>query len=565
MIKDNSYYKLKYLKYKSKYINYKNLIGGGPNPPTRLPPLNPQKQQIQSIYKKLYDNIDQEIVIPKILLTGTDKQKENAIKLYIIISKEFNQILSEFDKFLLDFESIFQSGFFGIGQIFDIDGTMTPFLKNKLKELFKKSYVSKLVIEELKKNSNLYTKYDELLNIIVNKICSNLRSLQIVSTDKCDDETRKEIVSNFFNSGDLFEKLVFKIVDEKIKDPDADENGRMVEAFISCIIKNEDIDLETKKNIVGLIFSILEPHHLKYDFMKKCNPNLRKATLSLFYPTECYKLKIAHKLFQKVSIFKDEITTNQKNVKKLLQKEQLEKQLQPLRIKLEIQLSEIEKLKEQLFEIEQLKNQKQLLESKIKELDQLKEQLKLLQQQLQPLEQKELQLKEQLFKIEQLKNQKQLLESKIKELDQLKEQLKLLQQQLQPLEQKELQLKEQEQKQLKELEILQKEKDPLEQKIKPLINILPSNTLALEIKRLKEQQEKDAKRRQQQQEEAEIKQQQEEAEIKQQEAEPRQQEKFILRQQEEEKELREKRRDDLLNLVSESLKEEEEEEDGYDD
>lgn len=478
MIKDNSYYKLKYLKYKSKYINYKNLIGGTQGPELSEQQLQEQqKRQIQKIYKELYPlmSFEQKIVIPQILLTGTDKQKENAIKLYIIISKDFN-------KFLEELNPIFKNDMFNIGHLFDTNGTMTLFLKNKLKELFKKLYVSKFVIDGLTENSKLYKDHTELFKIIVDKICFNLHRLQIVSTDNCDDETRNEIVSNFFNSRVLFEKLVLKIVDEKIKKPDADKNGEMLEAFILCIVKSEDIDLETKKDIVGLIFFILQQYHLKYDDMIICNPQLRKATVALFYPTECYKLKIAHKLFEKVSALKDEITTNQENVKKLLQKEKLEEQLQPLRKKLEIQLSEIEQLKKQLFEIEQLKNQKQLLESKIKEL-----------------------------------------EEKIKELDQLKEQLKLLQQQLQPLEQKELQLKEQEQKQLKELEILQKEKDPLEQKIKLLKDIFPTNTLTLEIKRLKAKQQKEAEIKQQQ--EAKIKQQQ-------QEAEPRQQEELRQRQQE---------------------------------
>ena len=321
MIKDNSYYKLKYLKYKSKYINYKNLIGG-----TQGPALTEQQLQEQQIQK---------------LLTGTDNQKENAIKLYIIISREFN-------KFLVNFESIFQNDLFNIEQLFDTNGTMTLFLKNKLKELFKKSYVTEFVIDRLTENSKLYKDHTELFKKIVDKICTKLHRLQIVSTDKCDDETRKEIVSNFFNSRDLFEKLVLKIVDEKIKETDADKNGEMLEAFILCIVKSEDIDLETKKDIVGLIFSILQPHHSKYDDMIKCNPQLRKATAALFYPTECYKLKIAHKLFEKVSALKDEIITNQENVKKLLQKEKLEEQLQPLQKQIQPLQEQIQPLQERV-------------------------------------------------------------------------------------------------------------------------------------------------------------------------------------------------------------------------
>jgi hypothetical protein len=533
MIKDNSYYKLKYLKYKSKYINYKNLIGGGPNPPTRLPPLNPQKQQIQSIYKKLYDNIDQEIVIPKILLTGTDKQKENAIKLYIIILKEFNQIL-------VNFESTFKNDLFNIGQLFDTDGTMTSFLKKKLKELFKKSYVSKFIIDGLTENSKLYKDHTELFKKIVDKICTKLHILQIVSTGKCDDETRKEIVSNFFNSRDLFEKLVLKIVDEKIEETDADKNSKMLEAFILCIIKNEDIDLETKKDIVELILSILTLYNTTYTSNKDCKSGLLRIIGT--QTAECYKLRIAHKLFQKVSIFKNEITTNQENVKKLLQKEQLkeqlkllEEQLQPLKEQLQPLEKQLTERVNKIYNLQLLKKQKEsleneisLLEEKIKELNQLKEKLQLLNEQLQPLKEKLQPLNEnqQLQELEELQKKIYLLKQ---EIDLLKQQIEIINKKLSPNTLPSQKLKEQ------------------EEKIKPLINILPSNTLALEIKRLKEQQEKDAKRRQQQ------------------EAEPRQQEEFILRQQEEFILRQQEKNDKLLEQARELFRGEGEGEEDDDD
>lgn len=90
MIKDNLYYKLKYLKYKSKYINYKNLIGGTDrvNIPTRPLPLMPseqqqQQQQVEKIFMKMYSGtLYTDLTLKNLgliqlpLLRGNDEQKK---------------------------------------------------------------------------------------------------------------------------------------------------------------------------------------------------------------------------------------------------------------------------------------------------------------------------------------------------------------------------------------------------------------------------------------------------------------------------------------------------------
>jgi hypothetical protein len=93
MIKDNSYYKLKYLKYKGKYINYKILIGG--DPPNKPLPLTPplQQKKVEEIFDKMYPNINydqnmlKKIELP--LLQQDSQYNEKVIKFFIFLRKVF--------------------------------------------------------------------------------------------------------------------------------------------------------------------------------------------------------------------------------------------------------------------------------------------------------------------------------------------------------------------------------------------------------------------------------------------------------------------------------------------
>ena len=106
MIKDNSYYKLKYLKYKSKYINYKNLIGGLSHTsvsesipvsilskPLKPLPLNPSEQQIEPTFKQMYPKIgiNRAKLIKLPLLTNTSEYNNKVIRFFHFIENKIEQ------------------------------------------------------------------------------------------------------------------------------------------------------------------------------------------------------------------------------------------------------------------------------------------------------------------------------------------------------------------------------------------------------------------------------------------------------------------------------------------
>jgi hypothetical protein len=149
MIKDNSYYKLKYLKYKSKYINYKNLIGGLSHtsvsesiPVSILSkplPLNPSEQQIEPTFKQMYPKIgiNRAKLIKLPLLTNTSEYNNKVIRFFIFVDMEFNLYPNELQ---LIKEHIQKNTLFtGDPPTLDKD------VKTILEKNFKEYYIPKLV------------------------------------------------------------------------------------------------------------------------------------------------------------------------------------------------------------------------------------------------------------------------------------------------------------------------------------------------------------------------------------------------------------------------------------
>ena len=308
MIKDNSYYKLKYLKYKSKYINYKNLIGGLINEPvleskavtilskpSKPLPLTPQEQQqIELTFREMYPTIDiarvKMIKLP--LLKNTPESiKVKVIKFFIFVDMEFT-ILPYYELQPI-IEHIKNNTLF-TGDPPTLDKDVKTILENYLKNY----YIPKLFINMLKGSKDvnepidyisfssvsISTSYSSLFNDIIKKISEGLLILHIVSGFS-DKELHNYSVKYIIDNDRLFKILVESITDDK----DVNNGTKILRLFINCI-KSSDINVISKKNIIDKINELLIKLHNEYVETTRCNPLFHRLSESS-YPKECYKLR----------------------------------------------------------------------------------------------------------------------------------------------------------------------------------------------------------------------------------------------------------------------------------
>jgi hypothetical protein len=368
MIKDNSYYKLKYLKYKSKYINYKNLIGGliiNPLPkseavttlskPSKPLPLTPQEQQqqqqIELTFRDMYPTIDiaraKMIKLP--LLKNTPEYNDTVIRFFIFVDMEFT-ILPYYELQLI-IEHIKNNTLF-TGDPLTLDKDVKTILENYLKNY----YIPILFINMLKGSKDVNepiddisfssvsnsTSYSSLFNDIIKKISEGLLILHIVSGFS-DKELHKYSINRYIIDNDR----LFKILVESITDDKDENNGtKILRLFINCI-KSSNIDVISKKNMIDKIDDLLITLNNQYVDTPICNPFLHKISES-FYPKECYRLRNAHKL-------SDKVTKLLKQYKKEVEEFNQKKDLAEQKYK-ELQQSYEEKIKELKTKLESLKS-----------------------------------------------------------------------------------------------------------------------------------------------------------------------------------------------------------------
>lgn len=366
MVKDNSYYKLKYLKYKSKYINYKNLIGGRgllqdvqqeqvtissqlpPTKPLPLTPLQKQEQEVERIFKAMYPEIEYNPTIlkkvPIQLLQGTQQYNEKVIRLFIFLNMEFVLLSESEQNQILDHiksNTLFQKGE-GEGEV------MVAEVKKMLDSKFKDIYIPKLVRELLDNNGKLYLgTYENILK----KICNGLFKLQFDSTFKC-DFMNEWIHVNYVKDNDaLFRMLVDTITD----DENYEISTKILRSFISIIRSNRSISIKSKHEIIDKIDTLLVKLHNQYAEKTICSSQLRN--LFAKYPHECYKLKNAHTLFKEV----------RKNL------DTLKKDLDELEEKKRLSNEKYKKLQEDTkLEIEKLNELMQKISTKLEDVEKLK-------------------------------------------------------------------------------------------------------------------------------------------------------------------------------------------------
>jgi uncharacterized protein YoxC len=331
MIKDNSYYKLKYLKYKSKYINYKILIGG--DPPNKPLPLTPplQQKKVEEIFDKMYPNINydqnmlKKIELP--LLQQDSQYNEKVIKFFIFLNMDFLLLvlLNDFEKkIILDHvknNTLFQQKKVMVPGVVVpevmVPGVvvpevmvpevvvpevmvpevvvlevMVPEVVDMLDLKFREEYIPKLVIDILDNNGNLYFGFYQ---DILKKICNALLKLQFDSTFKC-DFMNVWIHENYIKNNNA---LIRKLVDTITDDENYEIGTKILRSFIDKIRSDRSISTESKHEIMDKIDTLLVKLHNEYIETTKCNPQLRKLYSSK-YPQKCYKLRNAHKLFEEV-------------------------------------------------------------------------------------------------------------------------------------------------------------------------------------------------------------------------------------------------------------------------
>jgi hypothetical protein len=372
MIKDNSYYKLKYLKYKSKYINYKNLIGGliqsqvlesipvsnmlKPSKPLPLTPLEQQQQQqqIESIFRELYPTIyiarAKMIKLP-LLKNTSESIKVKVIRFFIFVDMELDML------YPYELEQIKEH--IQHNTLFTGDPlTLNKDVKTILEKHFKEYYVPTLVKNMLKvstinidepidqilfTSSQNATTLSQLFNDIVKKICEGLLILHFVSgISEINKELRNYSLSYIIDNDRLFKILVESITDDK----DENNGTKILRLFINCI-KSCNIDVISKKYIIDKIDDLLITLHNQYVETTRCNPLIHKLSESS-YPKECYRLRNAHKLSDKVTKL---LKQYKKEVEDFNQKKDVAKQEYK-----ELQQSYEEKIKELKTKLESLKS-----------------------------------------------------------------------------------------------------------------------------------------------------------------------------------------------------------------
>jgi len=375
MIKDNSYYKLKYLKYKSKYINYKNLIGGNvlpqqipgvgisfTQPPTKPLPLTPlqleQEQEVERIFKEMYPNIEYEqnmlkkIELP--LLQENRQYNEKVIRFFIFLNMDSLLLVLLNDsekKKILDHvknNTLFQQKEVMVPGVV-VPEVMVPEVVAMLDLKFIEEYIPKLVIDILDNNGKLYFgSYEDILK----KICNVLLKLQFDSTFKC-DFMNEWIHENYIKNNDA---LIRKLIDTITDDENYEKGTRILRSFINKIHTDRSISTESKHKIIDKIDTLLVKLHNEYIETTNCNPQLRKL-FSSKYPQKCYKLRNAHKLFEEVRKYLDRykkeldeleekkrLSTEKYN--KLQEDTQLEiRKLNELMQKINTKLEDVKKLK----------------------------------------------------------------------------------------------------------------------------------------------------------------------------------------------------------------------------
>jgi hypothetical protein len=385
MIKDNSYYKLKYLKYKSKYLSYKNLIGGrglvqeqqqqqqvtisSMVPPIKPLPLTPlqeqeqeqeqkQKQKVERIFNEMYPNIEyvpnmlKKIELP--LLQKESQYNEKVIRFFIFLNMDslLLVLLNDAEKqIILDRvknNTLFQKKQVIIPEVM-VPEVMDPEVVKMLDLKFREKYIPKLVIDILNNNGKLYFgSYQDILK----KICDILLKLQFDSTFKC-DFMNKWIHDNYIKNNDA---LIRELVDTITDDENYEKGTKILRSFIDKIRTDRSISTESKHEIMDKIDTLLVKLHNEYIETTICKPQLRKL-FSSTYPQKCYKLRNAHKLFEEVRKYVDtlkkeldvldekkRLSTEKYN--KLQEDTELEiKKLNELMQKINTKLEDVKKLK----------------------------------------------------------------------------------------------------------------------------------------------------------------------------------------------------------------------------
>jgi hypothetical protein len=322
MIKDNLYYKLKYLKYKNKYINYKNLIGGlitsdnigsmdrlhpvDQHDPIQkgalvsLLPSTPLQQQeiiIGNIFREMYP---EHMVLPTILLNvlrGDQESINKRIRFVIAIRMEF-RTLSE-DKLSKIMKYVYE------GTVFTDDEILHSDIQEILQQYFKDVYIPDFIIDLLDQY-NTYIQLQEKICKKISEIQTQFPYIQIIANLFCNTQTLDEISKMYIIDNDaLFIKLV-----NTIKEEESYDSIKILGLFID-IVKRSTQSIESKINVLDKIEKLLKPLYDKY--MKKklltCNP-LIHTDKRFKIPQECFKFKHAHQIYIEVQRTRQDLNRN---------------------------------------------------------------------------------------------------------------------------------------------------------------------------------------------------------------------------------------------------------------
>ena len=343
MIKDNSYYKLKYLKYKSKYINYKKSGGGFGDGQVIMADFPSQaqvffkynerhkveqerldqirlnfaeknkkvtelKQQIRSTYNTMYSNKDfPEDIFNNINLDLliTENNQSEKIQFIIFIKMEFRDLSPvEFAKIM---EYVYNDQVFTKNDENELDGNIHEDVLHIIKKYIQDTLIPNIIINLLDESS--IQKYEDIqrrICIEISRIDVQIKlylpNTKLFRDLNCEETGSLSWISGMYiiTNNELFNKLADSI--EEIEDTQTNKGISKLNKFIKCIRSSDNITFASKKALLDMIKEALMPLHNEYATNDKCRRTGRWIARNLGYsiPQICYKYKHAKDIVQYV-------------------------------------------------------------------------------------------------------------------------------------------------------------------------------------------------------------------------------------------------------------------------